>query len=141
MQEIEVQVDVAAEPREVWARYAECEHWPEWTRVKEVVVRQPGDPSPYGLGSIRVVRVGGLAIEEETLAFDPPKRLAYRITEGAPLKNHDAEVLFEPTESGTRVTWRARFQPRIPFTGPLVARMLRTGMEDMLPPDLRTGIT
>ena len=34
------------------------------------------------------------------------------------------EVDFEPEGDGTRITWRCRFESRVPFLGGVIARVL-----------------
>ena len=132
MRSIELEAEISAPRDKVWELYTDHEAWPRWAGVKEVVVRSQGDPPPNGLGTARVVRAGGLAIEEETVCWDPPKRLGYRIVAGAPLKNHEAEVLLEPTPTGTKLRYKARFDPRIPLTGALVESITRRSIRDLL---------
>ena len=130
--QIEVSEHVPAPPAAVFARYTDHERWPDWAGVKEVVLRQQGHPAPNGLGAIRVIRASGLAIEEEITAFDPPKRMAYRLVAGAPVRDHSGEVRFDAEGSGTRVTWTIRFRPLIPGTGWLLRRALERGLRGVL---------
>ena len=132
MREVEATADVVAEPPDVFDVFSDVAAWPRWAGVKEVVIRQSGDPAPAGFGSIRVIRTRGSAIQEEVTAFEPPKRIAYQITEGAALRVHEADVHFEPSAAGTRVHWRMRFAPLIPFTGSLIGSALRSRMQDIL---------
>jgi uncharacterized protein YndB with AHSA1/START domain len=132
MPEIHLQGTVAAPRDAVWLVYTDHRGWTRWAGVKEVVLRQQGDPPPNGLGTIRVMRSGGIAIEEEITAFDPPKRMAYRLIGGLPVKNYEAEVRFDESESGTAISWDVSFQARIPFTGALLARVMKSGLQDVL---------
>ena len=130
--QIEVTEHVPALPAAVFARYTDHERWVDWAGVKEVVLRQQGHPAPNGLGAIRVIRQAGMAIEEEITAFDPPKRMAYRLVAGAPVRDHFGEVRFDPEGSGTRVTWTVRFRPLIPGTGWLLRKALQRGLRTVL---------
>jgi hypothetical protein len=51
---------------------------------------------------------------------------------GLPVKNYEAEVRFDESESGTAISWDISFQPRIPFTGALLARVMKSGLQDVL---------
>jgi uncharacterized protein YndB with AHSA1/START domain len=130
--QIEVTQSIAAPPDQVFAIYTDHVGWERWAGVKEVVLRQTGDPPPNGLGAIRVIRARGMAIEEEITAFEPPRRLGYRLVAGAPVRDHAGEVRFEPDAAGTRVTWTVRFRPLVPGTGWLVGRVLERGLRDVL---------
>jgi uncharacterized protein YndB with AHSA1/START domain len=130
--QIEVRQHVAAPPARVFALYTDHVGWEKWAGVKEVVLRQKGDPPPNGLGAIRVIRARGMAIEEEVTAFQPPARMAYRLVAGAPVRDHEGVVTFEPDGGGTRVTWTVRFRPLVPGTGWLLRRVLEGGLRDVL---------
>lgn len=130
--QIEISEHVPASPAAVFARYTDHERWVDWAGVKEVVLRQQGHPAPNGLGAIRVIRQAGMAIEEEITAFDPPKRMAYRLVAGAPVRDHSGEVRFEADGAGTRVTWKVSFRPLIPGTGWLLRRALERGLQTVL---------
>jgi uncharacterized protein YndB with AHSA1/START domain len=132
MPDILVQREIPAPPESVWEVYTDHVGWPGWAGVKEVVLRREGEPAPNGVGASRVIRAGGIAVEEEIVAFDPPRRMAYQLIAGAPIRDHRGEVLFDATETGTRVTWRVSFNPRIPFTGGLLARALEKNLERVL---------
>jgi len=130
--QIEVAQQVAAPRERVFDFYTDYAGWPRWAGVKEVVLRQRGDPPPNGLGAIRVVRAGGMAIEEEVTAFERPARMGYRLIAGAPIRDHGGEVRFEPDGAGTRVVWTVRFRPLVPGTGWLVRSLLERGIRSAL---------
>jgi uncharacterized protein YndB with AHSA1/START domain len=133
MHRIELTQEIEAPRQAVWDLYTDHAGWERWAGVKEVVLRQQGDPPPNGLGAIRVIRQAGLAIEEEVTGFDAPKRMTYRLTAGAPVRDYQGEVRFDETESGgTRVTWTVSFRPWIPGTGGLVRRALERTLGDVL---------
>lgn len=120
VQSIEIQRQVPATREAVWSLLTDSRRIASWAGFKEVVLRQEGDPPPGGLGAIRVIRGGGFAIEEEITAFDPPRVLEVRLTAGLPIRDHRAAVLLEALDGGTRVTWTARFQSRVPLLGSLI---------------------
>jgi uncharacterized protein YndB with AHSA1/START domain len=130
--QIELTQHVAAAPERVFAFYTDHVGWERWAGVREVVLRQQGDPPPNGLGAIRVIRARGMAIEEEVTGFDPPGRMTYRLVAGAPVRDHEGIVRFEPEAGGTRVTWSVRFRPLVPGTGWLLRRVLESGLRDVL---------
>lgn len=132
MPEIMVQKRIPATPESVWDVYTDHRGWERWAGVKEVVLRREGEPPPNGVGASRVIRAGGIAIEEEIVEFDPPRRMTYRLIAGAPIRDHRGEVLLDATGDGTLVTWRVSFMPRIPFTGGLLARVLERNLRRVL---------
>jgi len=127
-----IQAQIKAPRDAVWAVYTDHRGWVNWAGVKEVVLRQQGDPAPNGVGARRVVRASGIAVEEEIVAFEPPKRMVYRIVGGIPIVNHEACVQFEETPEGTHLIWNVRFDPLIPLTGGLMARLMKAGLQQIL---------
>ncbi len=132
VREIQVHVDVPAAPEAAWELFTDHLGWERWAGAKEVVLRQEGHPAPNGLGAIRVLRVGGLAIEEEVTAFDAPRRMAYRLVAGLPTRDHSGEVEFEPSETGTRLTWKICFRPWVPGTGRPLEWVLQRAVQEVV---------
>ncbi len=91
-------------------------------------------PRKVSLGTVRRVEVGALRIDEEVLACDPPRRIAYRIVRGLPLLTHHfAEVLVEQNGALTSLEWTARFEARGPGLSALLARTFEVGLTYALP--------
>lgn len=132
VQDIEIRRQIPAPPEQVWALVADHEGYARWAGVKEVVLRNPGDPPPNGLGATRVVRRSGIAVEEEVTGFEPPTRLAYSLTEGLPVRDYRGEVLVQPSGGGTELIWRVRFRALVPGTGALLRRLVARGIGDMV---------
>jgi uncharacterized protein YndB with AHSA1/START domain len=128
MRRIELMAEIAAPPERVFEVLADHEGMVRWSGAREVVLRHPGDPAPNGVGAVRVVRAFGAAVEEEIVAFDPPKRMEYRIVAGAPVRDYHGEIQVEPLGSGSRVVWRVRFLPKVPGTGWLLERVFRRAL-------------
>jgi uncharacterized protein YndB with AHSA1/START domain len=123
---VEVQRTFAAPPERVWARYTDHASWSAWAGFGPAAVVHPGVPAPNGIGAVRRVGPSILAAEEEVVAFEAPRRMAYRLVRGpVPLRDHLGEVEFRPDGGGTRVVWRVRCTPVVPATGWLLAPALR----------------
>ena len=132
MQRFELITQVAAPPERVFEVLTDHEGMVRWSDAREVVLRHPGDPPPNGVGAVRVVRAGGIAVEEEIVAFDPPKRMEYRVTAGMPIRDHHGEVRLDPDGEGTRLCWRVRFRPLVPGTGWLLRRLLGAAVNRLM---------
>ena len=132
MRRVEVSRQVPAGPQPVWDLLSDHAGLSSWAGLTEVVLRQQGFPPPNGLGAIRVVRSMGLAMEEEVTAFEPPKRMAYRLTAGAPMRDHHGCIDLEPCDGGTRVTWSVEFRPWVPGTGALLAWTVERSLRGVL---------
>jgi len=132
MQRIELTRQIPAPPDRVWEIYTDHRGWTRWAGVHEVVLRNEGFPPPNGVGATRVVRDRGVVVEEEITLFQPPARLEYRLTAGAPIRNHHGCVTLEPLEGGTRLVWLVEFDALFPGTGWLLARVIKRTLAAVL---------
>ncbi len=121
----------AAPPHAVYGLLADVERWPQWLHRVRSAGWEPAEPAG-GPGAVRRVEVGGLTMRERILVADPPHHHAYTIVSGLPVTNHRADVHFTTRPGGTSIVWTATFEPRIPFTGPLVWLVLRVTMPTMV---------
>ena len=117
---------VAAAPTDaVWARLADITTWSEWGQWDETTRVRDGEPVPDGEGALREFRRGRKTHVEEVVAFEPPRRLAYEVRSGFPVRDYHAEVTLEPVGGGTRIRWVADFDGTNPATGWVVEQALR----------------
>ena len=129
MTHAQIRQTIAAPRAEVWTRLTDHREFARWSGLREVVLAREGYPEPDGVGAIRVVRDSGLAVEEEIVEFEPPKRLAYRMLSGAPIRNHRGEIRLE---GATEVIWDIHFESRIPGAGWLIRRLLERQLGQVL---------
>ena len=74
-----------------------------------------------GVGSVRLIGVAPLGIEETVTAAEPNRLIRYRISKGgAPVKNHSGELTFSKTAEGSRVNWVIDFDSSLPVAGTVV---------------------
>jgi uncharacterized protein YndB with AHSA1/START domain len=137
MQNVEVTRVIEGPIEAVWNRYTDHVSWTDWAGIGKVTLDRKGDPPPNGVGCVRVISSAGVKVSEEVLTFEPPHRMTYRIVRGGlPLKDHLGEVTFAPQEKGTLVTWRCRFDSRIPGLGGLfrvfITRLFRHALEGLV---------
>jgi len=136
MPSIEVERHFAAPVEEVWKVYTDHAGWSAWAGIAKSWLEVEGKPDRNGSGAVRAFGSGALGVFEEILEFDPPKRMTYRLVKGGqPIKNHHGEVAFESEGDGTRITWRCRFDSKIPglgwLLGVFVTRFFRTALEGL----------
>jgi uncharacterized protein YndB with AHSA1/START domain len=128
MQRVEVHQTVPAPIDVVWDRYTDHRSWTRWAGMGTVTLDREGRPPPNGVGCVRVISNAGLAVFEEILEFEAPRRMSYRVVKGGiPIRDHLGEVLFEERGPETLVTWRCRFTSRVPGLG-LPFRVLITSL-------------
>ena len=99
-------VVVALSPDELFGVLARADTWPRWASVITHV--EYTSPEPHGVGTTRVVTMrGGLVGDEEFVAWEPGRQMAFRFNTsatsslGAFLENYR----LEPVAGGTRLTW------------------------------------
>ena len=125
MYQLEVKRQIAGAPQQVFDAYTDHVSWSEWAGFGPARLAREGVPAPNGVGCVRVIGPALTAAHEEILSFEPPKRMTYTIVKGFPvIRNHFGEVDFEPRDGGTLVTWRCRFESRVPLLGGLIRAAL-----------------
>lgn len=101
-------------------RLADATSWPRWSPIGAAEVERRGP----GLGEIRRFTTGRVISREEVIAFEPPRRFAYRLLSGLPLRDYCAEVVITPAGDGSRIEWTSTFRGRWPGSGPLYRLVL-----------------
>jgi hypothetical protein len=117
---------VAAAPIErVWALLADITTWSRWGQWDETTRDREGVPAPDGVGALRRFRRGRRAHTEEVVAFEAPRRLAYEVRDGLPVRDYHAEVTLEVVGGGTRISWVSDFDGTNPVSGFAVHQVLK----------------
>lgn len=122
---------VAAPPETVWEVVADLRGMTDYTRFRKIELEREGDPPPNGVGAIRVLHLVGPPVREEIIAFEPPRRFAYRLLSGAPVKDHVGTVELEPAGEGTRMSYVLETTPKVPLVGFGVIAVMRKVVEDI----------
>lgn len=125
---VHLQIDLAAEPDEVFGFFTEHfdQIWPG--RMSEL--RAGTDPSePYGLGFRRRIKPPGMPghLDEEITSHHRPELIEYRvINDDSPISNHLGRIRFTPGDGGgTRVGYSIDFDYSPGPLGPLAAAVMR----------------
>ena len=106
---------------------ADGSRWSKWAGplAPRSSWERQGDPAPGGMGAIRRLGMWPVMVREETIAYGQDRLHGYALRTPGPLRDYQAEVTFEPRDSGTDIVWRGRFTELIPGTGPLIQRAMR----------------
>lgn len=89
---------------------------------------------PHGVGSLREVRLRGLAVHEQILVWEPGRRFAFCLVKmSAPLLARMVEDfrLSDAGDGQTRVVWTIAFKPKllagalVPILRPVFGKMFR----------------
>lgn len=88
-----------------------------------------GDGEINGVGSVRRIGLGPLAVEETVTALSPNRSIDYRISKGGgPIRNHRGKLEFSGSNRGARVAWTIQFDSPLPLVGPVVRLVLSQGI-------------
>jgi uncharacterized protein YndB with AHSA1/START domain len=108
-----------ASPEAVWAVLADHARWPEWfPNVKAVEILGPAE----GVGARRRVKVPGMAVDEEFIAWEPGRLFAFTATAVKPpvFRSLVEHCRIEPTDDGgCTVTWSMCIGPA-PWAAPFL---------------------
>lgn len=124
----------AGTPEAVFALLADGAGWRNWAGPfgRNSRWEREGDPPPGGVGAIRRLGSRPLLAREEIVESIPPRRLAYRILSGVPMRDYLGIVDLEPTDGGgTRIVWQGSFVPKIPGTGALTLVASRYAVKEL----------
>ena len=125
--DIEARATSTAAPHIVFEVIAATEQWPNWAIQDEATLEHEGAETRQGVGAVRRFRTGKYVLRERVVEYQPPKRFAYELLSGMPVKGYRAEVTLEPTaDGGTAIRWHSAFRPKIPGTGSMIRRRLAT---------------
>lgn len=128
LQKLEVTQDSAKPVAELFASLADHERL---SRILGIPVRRvrDGEGEVNGVGSVRRLGFGPLAVEETVTALKANRSIDYRISRGGgPIRNHRGRLDFHGSARGSRVTWTIEFDSRLPFIGPAVRFVLSHGL-------------
>lgn len=127
--EVVMSGEFAAPRAQVFAAFADHARFGRIMGGRFTRIRPGDDPAqPDGRGSVRELRGLGPVFEETITRFEPPDRIEYTVSRGGPVRDHLGSIRFSDAPGGgTRVDYSIRFAPRIPFTGALIAAILRRG--------------
>lgn len=123
--DLTLELDFAVPPARLWEALTDHASMSKWTGASVRLIAR-GDER--GVGAVRRVRVGPSIIDEEVVYADAPRRLVYRVVRGAGLSHHRGEVLIEPTEEGSHLTWNIRMVSPLPGVSRVLGRTVRLAM-------------
>ncbi|TAL17124.1 MAG: SRPBCC family protein [Aquabacterium sp.] len=111
---------------EVFARLADHDNLRSVFKVPVHRIRD-GKGDVNGVGSVRRIGMGPLAVEETVTALARNRSIDYRITKGgAPLRNHRGSLRFSSTPGGSTVHWSIDYEVPLPLIGALVRAVLNS---------------
>jgi uncharacterized protein YndB with AHSA1/START domain len=124
--------EVKAPPETVFDVLTDHRRYAEITPIRKSELEREGEPSPNGVGAIRVLRSVGPPLREETIVYEEPSRFSYKLLSGAPLRDHVGTVELTPQGAGTKVTYAVRTTPTVPLVGAAVVAVAKFGVKQLV---------
>ncbi|HEY9036038.1 MAG TPA: SRPBCC family protein [Pseudomonadales bacterium] len=110
----EASVVVKATPEQIFEVFEDAHAWTVW--ADPITHVEWTSPKPYGLGTTRTVTMsGGMIGEEEFIAWEPGKRMAFRFTQASmdSVEAFGEDYRVEDLGGGdVRVTWIMAMSPK-----------------------------
>lgn len=120
--QIEVEAHSEAPRARLFGLLADPASWPAWSPLDRVEIEREGEPPPDGVGAIRVNTRWRVVGRDEVTELVEGERFGYRSLSGLPVRDYRAAVeLGDAGAGGTRIVWRASFEPKLPGSGPILA--------------------
>jgi uncharacterized protein YndB with AHSA1/START domain len=124
---------VAAPPETVFDVLTDHRRYTEITPLRKAELEREGEPTPNGLGAIRVLSaLPGPPMREEVIGYERPSRFSYKILSGLPVRDHVGTVELKSTDGGTQVTYAVKTTPTIPLAGPVFMAILKKAIRDLI---------
>ena len=124
--------EVDAPPEVVFDVLTDHRGYADITPLRKSELEREGDPSPNGVGAIRVLSSVGPPLREEVIVYEAPSHFSYKLLSGAPVRDHVGTVLLEPADTGTKVTYAVRTNPTIPVVGGVAVAVARFGVKQLV---------
>jgi len=131
-------VELAITPEQLFEVLSDPQSWPQWATVITKVTWT--SPEPRGVGATRTVHMrGGIVGDEEFLAWEPFRRMAFRFNECSTraVAAFAEDYRVETTPGGCRLTWTMAQKPAGPariamlIVHPLLNVMLRRFLSNL----------
>lgn len=107
-------VEVKATPEQIFEVFEDAHAWTVW--ADPITGVEWTSPKPYGLGTTRTVSMtGGMVGDEEFIAWEPGKRMAFRFTHASmdSVEAFGEDYTVEDLGNGlVRVTWVMAMSPK-----------------------------
>ena len=84
----------------------------------------PDSDAALGVGSVRVVRLGMIRLEEAITGFEPAQCIEYRVVRGWPIREHLGRMRFAAVDGGTQLVHTVEFEVAVPGLGGLIAGLM-----------------
>jgi len=124
---------VAAPPEIVFDVLTDHRRYTEITPLRRAELEREGEPTPNGVGAIRVLSaMPGPPMREEVVAYERPHRFSYTVLSGLPFRDHLGTVELSSSDGGTEITYAVKTTPTIPIAAPIIMAVLKKAIRDLI---------
>ena len=116
----------------VFNLFADHKRFGQLLRAPIQRIRDSEQDNPNGLGSVRLVGVAGIGLEETVTAFEPDHLIEYSVSNGGPIKNHLGRMIFEDLGGRTRFHYTITFEDAVPLIGYILRPALEMGLRQSM---------
>jgi uncharacterized protein YndB with AHSA1/START domain len=109
----------------VWEVLTDHRGYQEWGAASKAKLEAEGAPDVNGVGAVRMLAEGPIAVREKVLEFEPKTRFVYTVVSGPPVRDYRATVTLEPRGSSTMVHWSVSFRGKLPLVGHVMKPVVR----------------
>jgi uncharacterized protein YndB with AHSA1/START domain len=127
-----IERDISAPIETVFAKLTDHRAYASMTPLRKSELEREGTPAPNGVGAVRKLSLLGPPMREEVTAYEAPKRFAYTMLSGLPVRNHVGDVRLEQTGAGTKLTYRVTSHPTIRGAGPVLGAVLKQAIGQLV---------
>jgi len=122
---VEIQQTFDVPRNKVFALFADHQRFGQVLGAPVRRIRESLQTDPNGVGSVRKIGIGPLALKETITHFEPDSLIEYTIISTSPIRNHFGRIHFTDAQNGqTRLHYTITFNDIIPFTGHVIATVL-----------------
>lgn len=129
----DVSAHTPAPPSAVYPMIRDVARWAEWQSIKSIDAEDPQARAGDLVGTVWVVRNHGATTRLQITELVPDRRLGYLSLTESIFRDYRAAFDLAPgAAGGTDIRWHATFRPRVPGTGWILERYMRTTFAEVV---------
>lgn len=131
METVVLKTYIHAPIERVWEMVSDHEGYTQFRVVTFAKLLKEGQNERNGLGAVREIHLLGTKFVEEIIAFEPPRRLDYKVIRcSMPMEHEKGCVDLIPRGEGTEIHWVTRFYIKVPLIGTWLGHRARLQFRD-----------
>ena len=126
MIKIRVEYLIDKSPEEVFDAITDHENYDRYPGFDTSALLEPGRDERNGEGALRLLANGRVRFKERITCYERPRKMSYHCEEVKPISMHHdrGDILLEPENGKTRVTWISEGRLGVPLVGFLFGKAI-----------------